>query len=160
MSLYCTKLTNFIASSVQENFYLVFSIASSVTKIFANKIVSLYSIFFSKIVYLYRFKWYIFEYRCPPLTICLKIQKNLWISNEVLFAFNIFRWFQELCIFMSAYTYCKLNARIFDYLRVSLNILLKWMEKGFNLQVFSCIINKLGRHTAVPFLWLLQSNIL
>jgi hypothetical protein len=36
-------------------------------KIFANKIVSLYSIFFSKIVYLYRFKRYIFEYRCPPL---------------------------------------------------------------------------------------------
>jgi hypothetical protein len=52
---------------VQENFYLVFSIASSVTKILANKIVSLYSIFFSKIVYLYRFKRYIFEYRCPPL---------------------------------------------------------------------------------------------
>jgi hypothetical protein len=33
----------------------------------ANKIVSLYSIFFSKIVYLYRFKRYIFEYRCPTL---------------------------------------------------------------------------------------------
>jgi hypothetical protein len=61
------NLTNFIASSVQENFCLVFSIASSVTKILANKIVSLYSIFFSKIVYLYRFKRYIFEYRCPPL---------------------------------------------------------------------------------------------
>jgi hypothetical protein len=30
-----------------------------VTKILANKIVSLYSIFFSKIVYLYRFKRYI-----------------------------------------------------------------------------------------------------
>jgi hypothetical protein len=61
------NLTNFIASSVQENFCLVFSIASSVTKILANKIVSLYSIFFSKIVYLYRFKRYIFEYRCPTL---------------------------------------------------------------------------------------------
>ena len=48
-------------------FCLVFSIASSVTKILANKIVSLYVIFFSKIVYLYRFKRYIFEYRCPPL---------------------------------------------------------------------------------------------
>ncbi len=59
--------SNFIASSVQENLCLVFSIASSVTKILANKIVSLYSIFFSKIVYLYRFKRYIFEYRCPPL---------------------------------------------------------------------------------------------
>jgi hypothetical protein len=34
----------------------------------ANKIVSLYSIFFSKIVYLYRFKRYIFEYRCPLLS--------------------------------------------------------------------------------------------
>ena len=63
------NLTNFIASSVQENFYLVFSIASSVTKILENKIVSLYSIFFSKIVYLYRFKRYIFEYRCPTLVI-------------------------------------------------------------------------------------------
>jgi hypothetical protein len=38
-----------------------------VTKILANKIVSLYSIFFSKIWYLYRFERYIFEYRCPPL---------------------------------------------------------------------------------------------
>jgi hypothetical protein len=59
--------SDLIASSVQENFCLVFSIASSVTKILANKIVSLYSIFFSKIWYLYRFKRYIFEYRCPPL---------------------------------------------------------------------------------------------
>jgi hypothetical protein len=33
----------------------------------AKKIVSLYSIFFSKIVYLYRFKRYIFENRCPSL---------------------------------------------------------------------------------------------
>jgi hypothetical protein len=40
---------DFIDSSVQENFCLVFSIASSVTKIFANKIVSLYSIFFLKL---------------------------------------------------------------------------------------------------------------
>jgi hypothetical protein len=38
-----------------------------VTKILAKKIVSLYLIFFSKIMYLYRFKRYIFEYRCPPL---------------------------------------------------------------------------------------------
>ncbi len=53
--------------SVQENFCLAFSIASSVKKILANKIVSLYSIFFSKILYLYRFNQYIFEYRCPPL---------------------------------------------------------------------------------------------
>jgi hypothetical protein len=68
------NLTNFIASSVQENFCLVFSIASSVTKILANKIVSLYSIFFSKIVYLYRFKQYIFEYRCPPLDMAHRAQ--------------------------------------------------------------------------------------
>jgi hypothetical protein len=61
--------SDLIASSVQENFCLVFSIASSVTKILANKIVSLYSIFFSKIWYLYRFKRYIFEYRCPPLPV-------------------------------------------------------------------------------------------
>jgi hypothetical protein len=65
------NLTNFIASSVQENCCLVFPIASSVTKILANKIVSLYSIFFSKIVYLYRFKRYIFEYRCPTLLMTL-----------------------------------------------------------------------------------------
>jgi hypothetical protein len=38
-----------------------------VTKILVKKIVSLYPIFFSKIVYLYRFKRYIFEYRCPTL---------------------------------------------------------------------------------------------
>ncbi len=80
------NLTNFIASSVQENCCLVFSIASSVAKILANKIVSLYSIFFSKIVYLYRFKRYIFEYRCPPLHICTLSQKiwTLWnTSREV-----------------------------------------------------------------------------
>jgi hypothetical protein len=40
-----------------------------VTKILAKKIVSLYTIFFSKIAYLYRFKRYIFEYRCPSLPI-------------------------------------------------------------------------------------------
>jgi hypothetical protein len=65
--------SDLIASSVQENFCLVFSIASSVTKILANKIVSLYSIFFSKIWYLYRFKRYIFEYRCPPLQVNLAL---------------------------------------------------------------------------------------
>ncbi len=42
-------------------------------KILANKIVSLYSIFFSNIWYLYRFKQYIFEYRCPPLHIPYKL---------------------------------------------------------------------------------------
>jgi hypothetical protein len=68
--------SDLIASSVQENFCLVFSIASSVTKILANKIVSLYSIFFSKIWYLYRFKRYIFEYRCPPLDIAAHVQKS------------------------------------------------------------------------------------
>ncbi len=59
--------TNCIASSPGKSNYLVICIASSVTKILAKKIVSLYAIFFSKIVYLYRFKRYIFEYRCPPL---------------------------------------------------------------------------------------------
>jgi hypothetical protein len=59
-----------IASSVQENFFSVFSIASSAKKTFPFKIVSLYSIFFSKIVYQYRFNRYIFEYRCPSLAIC------------------------------------------------------------------------------------------
>jgi hypothetical protein len=47
--------------------YLVFSIASSEKKILPNKIVSLYLIFISKIVYRYCFNRYIFEYRCPPL---------------------------------------------------------------------------------------------
>ncbi len=56
-----------IASSVQENFLSVFSIASSVKKTLPYKIVSLYSIFFSKIVC--RFNRYIFEYRCPSLFI-------------------------------------------------------------------------------------------
>jgi hypothetical protein len=36
-------------------------------EILPNKIVSLYLIFFSIIVYRYRFNRYIFEYRCPPL---------------------------------------------------------------------------------------------
>jgi len=40
---------DFIASSVQENFCFVFSIASVVKKILANKIVSLYSIFSKKL---------------------------------------------------------------------------------------------------------------
>jgi hypothetical protein len=39
----------------------------------AKKIVSLYMIFFSKIAYLYRFKRYIFEYRCPSLDTALYI---------------------------------------------------------------------------------------
>jgi hypothetical protein len=47
--------------------FLVFSIASLEKKILPNKIVSLYLIFFSKIVYRYCFNRYIFEYRCPPL---------------------------------------------------------------------------------------------
>jgi hypothetical protein len=54
-----------IASSAQENFLLVFSIASSVKKTLPYKIVSLYSIFFSKIVCQYRFNPSIFEYCCP-----------------------------------------------------------------------------------------------
>ncbi len=70
-----TNLARFISSLVQENFCLVFSIASSVTKMLANKIVSLYSIFFSKIVYLYRFKLFIFEYQksLGPHTISLEM---------------------------------------------------------------------------------------
>jgi hypothetical protein len=44
-----------IASSVQENFFSVFSIPSSVKKTLPYKIVSLHSIFFSKIVCQYRF---------------------------------------------------------------------------------------------------------
>ncbi len=51
----------------RKKFLGVFSIASSVKKILANKIVALYLIFFSKIVNLYCFNRYIFEYRCPPL---------------------------------------------------------------------------------------------
>ncbi len=46
---------------------LVLSIPSSVKKTFPFKVVSLYSIFFSKIVYQYRFNRYVFEYRCPSL---------------------------------------------------------------------------------------------
>jgi hypothetical protein len=52
---------------VQENFFSVFSIASLVKKTLPFKIVSLYSIFFSKIGYQDRFNRYIFEYRCPSL---------------------------------------------------------------------------------------------
>jgi hypothetical protein len=62
--LYLGILYLFIGAGI---FCLVFSIASSVKKILANKIVSLYSIFFSTTVYLYRFNRYIFEYRCPSL---------------------------------------------------------------------------------------------
>ncbi len=51
---------------------MVFSIASSVTKILANKIVSLYSIFFSKIVYLYGFK------RLWPATLAGDFGPGLW----------------------------------------------------------------------------------
>jgi hypothetical protein len=48
-----------------------------VTKILAKKIVSIKTIFFSKIVYLYRFKRYIFEYRCPSLALGVHY---LWMS--------------------------------------------------------------------------------
>jgi hypothetical protein len=91
-----------IASSVQENFFLVFSIASlvqenffwfflslhrcrktffrffsiasSVKKTLPFKIVSLYSIFFSKIVCQYRFNRYTFDYRCPSLPVSLPVR--------------------------------------------------------------------------------------
>ncbi len=75
------NLTNFIASSVQENFCLVFSFASTVTKILANKIVSLYSIFFSKIVYLYRFIdtfLSIAAHHCQPVTAMLALWSPVW----------------------------------------------------------------------------------
>jgi hypothetical protein len=62
--LYLGILYRFIGAG---NFFSVFSIASSVKKMLPNKIVSLYLIFFSKIVYQYRFNRYIFEYRCPPM---------------------------------------------------------------------------------------------
>ncbi len=52
------------------------------TKILAKKIVLLYTIFFSKIVYLYRFKQYIFEYRCPTLLTKLFLSSS---SNTKLF---------------------------------------------------------------------------
>ena len=71
------NLATCIASSPGKSYYLEICIASSVTKILAQKIVSLYSIFFSKIVYLYRFKRYIFEYRCPPLVKYGKVMQNL-----------------------------------------------------------------------------------
>jgi hypothetical protein len=67
---------------VQKNFGLVFSIASSVKKILANKIVSLYLIFFSKIVYLYRFNRYIFEYRCPPLDAWILAQQVITSCSQ------------------------------------------------------------------------------
>jgi hypothetical protein len=69
MLLYSTTFDQFYRFIGAGKLLFGFSIASSVTKILANIIVSLYSIFFSKIVYLYRFKRYIFENRCPPLVI-------------------------------------------------------------------------------------------
>jgi hypothetical protein len=91
------NLTNFIASSVQENFCLVFSIASLVTKILANKIVSLYPIFFSKIVYLYRFKRYIFEYRCPLLMLSMLHRLNMKLDLIYEGAISQPRWKTSLC---------------------------------------------------------------
>jgi hypothetical protein len=67
MSLYSTKLDQlyrFIAEKIILSRNLYHFIGG---KNFGQKIVSLYSIFFSKIVYLYCFKRYIFEYRCPSL---------------------------------------------------------------------------------------------
>ncbi len=52
--LYLGILYRFIGAG---KFILFFSIASSVKKILANKIVLLYSIFFSKTVYLYHFNF-------------------------------------------------------------------------------------------------------
>jgi hypothetical protein len=63
---------------MQENFLSVFSIASSVKKTLPYKIVSLYSIFFSKIVCQYRFNWYIFEYRCPSLVLGLRGMEKIF----------------------------------------------------------------------------------
>ncbi len=71
-----------IASSVQEKFFLAFSIASLVKKNFLNKIVLLYSIFFSKIVFRYRFNRYIFEYRCPSLGVSI----SFLVDDAILFS--------------------------------------------------------------------------
>ncbi len=51
------------------------------TKILAKKIVSLYTIL--KIVYLYRFKRYIFEYRCPPLGTERKEEREVTERNGI-----------------------------------------------------------------------------
>ncbi len=80
--LYLGILYRFIGAG---NFFPVFSIASSVKKILPNKIVSLYSIFFSKIVYQYRFNRYIFEYRCPPMS----ISNNFRIETSKIFSFYL-----------------------------------------------------------------------
>jgi hypothetical protein len=56
-----------IASSVRENLFRFFFYRFIGEKMLPNKIVSLYSIFFSKIVHQYRFNGYISEYRCPPM---------------------------------------------------------------------------------------------
>ncbi len=93
-------LTNFIASSVHENCCLVFSIASSVTKILANIIVSLYSIFFSKIVYLYRFKRYIFENRCPPLLTALVFRSFLQFYRAFYFCERYSTAYFSGCVFL------------------------------------------------------------
>jgi hypothetical protein len=67
MSLYSTKFDQFYRFIGAGKFLFSFLDRFIGEKILVNKIVSLYSIFFSKIVFLYRFKRYIFEYRCPPL---------------------------------------------------------------------------------------------
>ncbi len=60
-----------IASSEQENFFLVFSIASSEKKILPNKIVSLYLIFFQKLFI-----------GIASIDIFLIIAAHLWIMGE------------------------------------------------------------------------------
>jgi hypothetical protein len=82
-----------IASSVQENFFFSFFYCFIGDKILPNKIVSLYSIFFSKIVYWYHFNQYILEYPCPPLLIralsrplkslSWPLQELLWPSRQL-----------------------------------------------------------------------------
>ena len=72
------KFGSILSLHGSRKIFVWFSIASSVTKKLANKIVSLYSIFFSKIVYLYCFK------RLQPAALAGDFGWRLWPATLAL----------------------------------------------------------------------------
>jgi hypothetical protein len=77
MSLYSTKFDQFYRFIGAGKFLFGFFYRFIGDKNFGEQnCIALFD-FFSKIVYLYRFKRYIFEYRCPPL----HVSDTVWLNR-------------------------------------------------------------------------------
>ncbi len=87
MSLYSTKFYQFYRFIGAGKFLFGFFYRFISDKNFGEQNCIAFFDFFSKIVYLYRFKRYIFEYHCPPLSIASKYSQtaNFFICYSKVF---------------------------------------------------------------------------